>query len=192
MGLKLPEKATQPTMYFIGVTTEKSSIMKLFPLWAKELGLDGAVLKGINITIHAPEEDYREVVSFIKQDPLSLGALVTTHKIDLYNACRDLFDFLDPYAQAFGELSSISKKDGRLAGHAKDPISSGLALEAFVPKNFWRDHGGEVFIMGAGGSARAIAAYLFDKKQGTNIPSKMYISNRSTPRLEAMKEIMKK
>lgn len=189
--MKLPEKATQPTMYFVGVTTEKSSIMKLFPLWAKELGLDGAVLKGIDIAIHAPEEDYRQVVSFIKNDPLSLGALVTTHKIDLYNACKDLFDFLDPYAQAFGELSSISKKDGQLAGHAKDPISSGLALEAFVPKNYWRDHGGEVFIMGAGGSARAMAAYLFDQNKGANIPSKMYVANRSTPRLESMREIMK-
>jgi len=190
--VQLPEKATQPTMYFIGVTTGKSSIMKLFPLWAKELGLTDAVLKGIDIAIHAPEEDYRQVVDFIKNDPLSVGALVTTHKIDLYNAARDLFDFLDPYAQIFGELSSISKKDGQLVGHAKDPISSGLALETFVPKNFWFKHGGEVFIMGAGGSARAMAAYLFNKDKGDNIPSKMHVSNRSTPRLESMKEIMKK
>ena len=189
--MNLPEKASQPTMYFIGVTTGKSSIMKLFPLWAKELGLKNAVLKGIDITIHAPEEDYRKVVSFIKNDPLSLGALVTTHKIDLYNACQDMFDFLDPYAKVFGELSSISKRNDQLAGHAKDPISSGLALEAFVPKNFWRDHGGEVFIMGAGGSARAIAAYIFNQDKGDNIPFKMYIANRSTPRLESMKEIMK-
>ena len=33
------EKATQPTMYFIGVTTGSSSIMKVFPEWAKALGL---------------------------------------------------------------------------------------------------------------------------------------------------------
>lgn len=45
--------------------------------------------------------------------------------------------------------------------------------------------------MGAGGSARAMAAYLFDKKHGVNIPSKMYVANRSMPRLETMKEIMK-
>ena len=179
-------------MYFIGVTTGRSSIMKLFPLWARELGLKNAVLKGIDIAIHAPKDDYRQAVSFIKNDPLSLGALVTTHKIDLYNATRDLFDFLDPYALVFGELSSISKKDGLLTGHAKDPISSGLAMEVFVPKNFWLDHGGEVFIMGAGGSARAMAAYLFHEDQGANIPSKMYIANRSTPRLESMKEIMKR
>ena len=33
---------------------------------------------------------------FIKNDPLSLGALVTTHKIDLYNSCKDLFEYFDP------------------------------------------------------------------------------------------------
>ena len=50
--------------------------MKLFPLWAKELGLNNAVLKGVDIEIHAPREVYREVVSFIKDDPLSLGRCV--------------------------------------------------------------------------------------------------------------------
>jgi len=188
----LPEKATQPTMYFIGVTTSQSSIMKLFPLWAKILGIEDAVLKGIDIEIHAPKEVYREVVQFIKEDPLSLGALVTTHKIDLYEAAKDLFDYLDPYAQLFGELSSISKNQGKLEGHAKDPISSGLAMEAFIPPGFWKEHGGEVFIMGAGGSARAIAAYLFDPRKKDNMPSKLYVSNRSTPRLYAMQEIMQK
>jgi hypothetical protein len=29
--------ATQPTLYFIGVTTGKSSIMRVFPKWAKAL-----------------------------------------------------------------------------------------------------------------------------------------------------------
>ena len=38
--LQLPSKATTPTMYFIGVTTGQSSIMRIFPIWAKALGLD--------------------------------------------------------------------------------------------------------------------------------------------------------
>ncbi|NLU35643.1 MAG: shikimate dehydrogenase [Clostridiales bacterium] len=183
------EKATKPTIYFIGVTTTKSSIMKVFPKWAARIGLD-AVIKGIDIEIHANPGVYREVVDFIKNDPLSMGALVTTHKIDLYNAAKDMFDYLDPYAQMFGELSSISKRDGRLRGHAKDPISSGLSMEAFIPEGFWEKHGGEVFIMGAGGSARAISAYLLDKKKGQNIPSRIIVSNRSEPRLIEIKKLI--
>jgi len=60
-------------------------------------------------------------VSQIKSDPLLLGALVTTHKIDLYNANLGLVDAFDPYATICGEISSISKRDGRLEGHAKIP-----------------------------------------------------------------------
>jgi shikimate 5-dehydrogenase len=185
------EAAVQPTFYFIGVTTSQSSIMKLFPLWAKALGLKDVVIKGIDIDIHAEPSVYREVVQFLKNDKLSMGALVTTHKIDLYDAAKDLFDELDPYAQLFGELSCISKRDGKLIGHAKDHISSGLAMQAFIPESYWEKHGGEVFIMGAGGSAIAIASNLLDKKNGSNVPSKVYVSNRSQPRLNSMKRIMK-
>ncbi|WP_316569160.1 shikimate dehydrogenase [Neobacillus sp. YIM B06451] len=189
--MKLPEKATLPTMYFIGVTTTKSSIMKLFPRWAEALELGNVVLKGIDIEIHAEPQVYRDVVEFIKNDELSLGALVTTHKIDLYDAAKDLFDYLDPYATMFGELSSISKKDGKLEGYAKDPISSGLAMEAFIPENYWKDHGGELFLIGAGGSAIAISSYLLDPKNGENIPSKVVVANRSQGRLDEIARIIK-
>lgn len=181
--IHLPPPADRPTMYFIGVTTTQSSIMKLFPIWAEALGLKDACIKGIDISIHAPLDDYRQVVQFIKSDPLSLGALVTTHKIDLYHAAKDLFEYLDPYAEMFGELSSISKLDGQLCGHAKDPISSGLALDAFVPENHWLETGAEVVVLGAGGSALAISAYLAQEKFGANIPKRIHLTNRSAPRL---------
>ncbi|NLH97243.1 MAG: shikimate dehydrogenase [Clostridiaceae bacterium] len=189
--MNLPGKATQPTFYFIGVTTTKSSIMKVFPLWAKALGLKDAVIKGIDIEIHADPEVYREVVNFIKNDEMSLGALVTTHKIDLYNAAKDLFDWLDPYATMFGELSCISKKDGRLEGYAKDPITAGMSLEEFVPKNFFKEHGGDVLLLGAGGSAVAMAAYLLNRDKGDNIPNRLIVGNRSKPRLDHIESIVR-
>ncbi len=190
--MNLPQAATERTLYFIGVTTGQSSIMQVYPRWAKEaLGLEDTVIKGIDITIHAPDEDYRKVVEFIKNDPLSMGALVTTHKIDLYNAAKDMFEYLDPYARMFGELSSISKKDGRLEGYAKDPISSGLTLDSFVPKKYWAEHCGELFIMGAGGSAIAICSHLLNPENGSNIPSKVLLANRSTPRLEEIERLVK-
>ena len=184
------EAATQPTMYFIGVTTTKSSIMKVFPEWAKALGID-AVMKGIDIAIHEKPEVYREVVNFIKHDPLSMGALVTTHKIDLYEATKDMFEYLDPLAQAFGELSSISKLDGQLRGHAKDPITSGLALDEFVPKDYFKNTGAEVFIMGAGGSAISMGYHLMQERFKGSYPSKIIIANRSQPRLSEIEKIFK-
>ena len=184
-------KADKATMYFIGVTTGKSSIMKVFPIWANYLGLGDCVIKGFDFVPHDQPERYREAVDFIKSDPLSLGALVTTHKIDLLKACRDQFEELDEYAQLMGEISSISKHDGRLVGHAKDPITSGLALEAFVPEDHWKKTGAEVLVLGAGGSAIAITWYLMKQEHGANRPSKIIVANRSTPRLEEIKHIHK-
>lgn len=181
--IELPTPAAKPTMYFIGVTTSQSSIMRLFPIWAEALGLTDACIKGIDLPIHADPSDYRQVVEFIKHDPLSLGALVTTHKIDLYQACRDQFDELDSYAVMFGELSSISKQNSHLCGHAKDPISSGLALDAFIPAGHWQKTGAEVAVLGAGGSALAICAYLADNRHGDNKPYHIHLTNRSAPRL---------
>ena len=185
------EKATQDTMYFIGVTTEKSSIMRVFPKWMEALGVD-LKIRGINLPIHADPEAYREVVSFIKGDPKSKGALVTTHKIDLYNAAHDLFDELGPYARSFSELSCISKsKDGEtLRGHAKDPITCGMAMEEFISENYWKNHPeAEVMILGAGGSAISMCAYFLRKEFKGNQPKKITVCNRSQPRLDSLRDI---
>jgi shikimate 5-dehydrogenase len=183
------QPATRPTIYFIGVTTGKSSIVEVFPEWARHLHLGDPPIVGIDFRPHDDPAAYRGAVQFIKSDPLSLGALVTTHKIELLKACEDLFDDLDPHARFMGEVSSISKCAGKLIGHAKDPITSGLALEAFLPSGHWERTGAEVFVIGAGGSAIAITWYLMQEKHGANRPSKIYVSNRSTPRLEEIQRI---
>ena len=103
------QKKEVPTFYFIGVTTTKSSIMKVFPLWMKVLSRPEIVIEGIDLKIHDTPETYRAATAQIKYDPLSLGALVTTHKIDLLQAASSMFEYLDPYAQICGEVSSISK-----------------------------------------------------------------------------------
>ena len=176
-------------MYFIGVSTSRSSIMKVFPEWASFLKLGDCELKGIDFPLHADAQEYRDAVQFIKDDPLSLGALVTTHKIDLLRACRNQFDEMDGCARLLGEVSGISKRNGRLVGHAKDPLTSGLALEAFLPPGWWERTGAEVLLMGAGGSSLALSEYLLKNAyQGTR-PSRIIVTNRSAARLEEMGRI---
>jgi shikimate 5-dehydrogenase len=179
--------AGKPTMYFIGVTTHQSSIVKVFPRWAECLGLGDVVMQGMNFRSHDEPENYRRAVAFIKHDPLSLGALVTTHKIDLLSACRDQFDRLDGFAELMGEISSISKHEGCLVGHAKDPITSGLALEAFLPERHWERTGAEALVLGAGGSAIAVTWYMLQRSHGDNRPSRLIVTNRSLPRLEEIR-----
>jgi shikimate dehydrogenase len=177
-----------PTMYFIGVTTAQSSIMKVFPLWSEILGL-GAQMIGIDVPIHAPAEMYRTIVAHIRDDPLSMGALVTTHKIDILDATRDRFDCLDSYAELCGEISCIAKRDGRLEGYALDPILSGRAWRGFVETGHWGRFPGNVMCIGTGGTAVAIAAYLAGISNPDDRPAEFIAINRSRPRLDKMRQI---
>jgi len=183
------EPATQPTLYFIGVTTGKSSIMKVFPAWAEYLGLKDAVIKGMDFKLHDDPAAYREAVAFIRDDPMSMGALVTTHKIDLFAACKDMFDVIDPHARLMDETSCISKIDGKLVCHAKDPISSGLSIDGFLGETYFAETGADLFSMGAGGSTIALTWHLMRRARGTNVPGRIVVSNRSQHRLDEIRRI---
>jgi len=182
----------QPTFYFIGVTTGKSSINKVFPLWMDVMGKPEVVLEGIDHPLHDEPDNYRSSVAQIKYDPLSLGALVTSHKMNVYSAAKDMFDFFDPYAEATAELSCISKNGGRLLGHAKDPITAGLSLEAVIDPGYFKKTGGHVFCLGAGGSAVATLLYLINKQAQGDRPEKFIAVNRSPGKLDHMREMVSK
>lgn len=180
--------AARPTLYFIGVSTGQSSIMRVFPAWAQQLGLDAAIV-GIDFPLHADPAAYRAAVTFIRDDPHSLGALVTTHKIDLFRACRDLFDIIDPHAALMNEVSCISKQPGRLVCHAKDPISSGLALDGFLPPNHFAQSSADLFAMGAGGSTIALTWHLMRASRGMDHPALIIVSDRNQDRLDEIARI---
>jgi len=181
-----------PTFYFIGVTTGKSSINKVFPLWMKLMGKSDVILEGIDHQIHDEPENYRKSVAQIKLDPNSLGALITTHKMNVYSAARDMFDYFDPYAEVTAELSCISKIDQNLRGHAKDPITAGLSLEAIIDPGYFNKTGGHVLCLGAGGSAVATLLYLINKKDPGDRPEKFIAVNRSPGKLDHMRDMVSK
>ena len=178
-----------PTMEFIGVTTGSSSIMKVFPRWARVLDLGEARLKGRDLPLGADPDLYRLTVEQIRSDPLSMGALVTTHKINLLAAARDLFDELDTYARLCEEVSCISKRDGRVIGHAKDPITAGRSLRALLGPGYFRRTGGEVLCLGAGGAGTAISVYLIGGQTPADPPSRIVMVDKSHESLDALRRV---
>ncbi len=184
------EKKQQPTFYFIGVTTGSSSINKVFPLWMPIFGHPDVVLEGIDCKIHDDPEVYRAAVAQIKYDPQSLGALVTTHKIDLFEAAQDMFEYVGPYAKITNEVSSISKRSGNLEGHAKDPITAGKSMDHILEEGYFGEKGGWVMIIGAGGSGKATCLHLINKKNPADRPEKIIVVNRSKPRLEKLENMV--
>jgi shikimate 5-dehydrogenase len=181
--------AATPTFYFIGVSTGSSSIRRVFPAWARHLGLD-VTLDGIDLALDDDPANYRAVVQGIKDDPHSLGALVTTHKLNLYRSAADLFDEIGPDTETLGEVSSISKRGGRLFGDAKDPITCALSLDAVVGDGYWNRTGAELLLLGAGGSSLALTLALHRRAQaGAEVPGRIVVSNRRAGRLAEMREI---
>ncbi len=179
-----------PTFFFVGVTTSKSSIMKVFPRWMAALGKSNIVMEGIDHKLHDDPESYRKTVAQLKYDPLSLGALVTSHKIDVLESAEDMFDYLDPHAKLTGEVSCISKRDGLLEGYAKDPTTAGLSLDHILKDNYFAQTSGHIMIIGAGGSGMAISLHFMNKEAKGDRPERIVVVNRSQPRLDKLQRMV--
>lgn len=181
-----PATASADYMGFVGVTTASSSIMKVFPLWADILGLPTRTLVGHDLPMDADPAQYRAMVEQIRDDPHHRGALVTTHKMNVYAAASDLFDELDPFAVSCSEISSISKRGRTLSGRAKDPITVDLALNDFLPADHFARTGGAVVILGAGGSGTALSWALAER---ADAPSKITVTARTQDKLDHLREV---
>lgn len=182
----------QPTFYFIGVTTARSAASRVFPVWMQILDRPDVQLVGLDFPLHDEPANYRACVEFLKQEPLALGGLVTTHKIDLFDAARDLFDELDPDALALGEVSAIAKQAGgsRLVGRVSDPISGGESLDAMLGGGYFGRTGAQVLIFGAGGSATALVLHLLHKPDSADRPSRLIVVDRAAGRLQRFEKLL--
>ena len=161
-------------MYFIGVSTAQSSIHRIFPHWAAQAGVRDPALLGIDIPIDATPNQYRAAVYTILQDPTTQGALITTHKVGIYEHAADLFTEFDPDARRLGEVSCIVKRGARLTGLAMDTVAGPLALQALN----W--HGPAALILGAGGAGLALAVSL---------PGDVILTDISAARLEKVRHL---
>jgi len=155
--------------------------VRLFPAWARELGVNDVHLVGCDLPVGAEGQRYRDLVERIKHDDRAVGALITTHKIDLFEACRDLFDEVDAYADLCQETSCLARRGGTLVAYATDPVSSRRAFDDF--------HGGkaagEVLCLGGGGSATAITVQLLER----GVASRITVVDRSPDRLARIRGV---
>jgi shikimate 5-dehydrogenase len=177
------------TMGFVGVSTGQSSIRRVFPRWAALLGLPAVELVGHDLPPGAEPARYREVVAKIRDDDRCAGALVTTHKIGVFQAARDLFGELDEFAALCGEISSVSKRDGKLVGHAKDPVTAGLSLEEFLAPDHFAATGGHVLCLGSGGAGTAITWYL---SRRPDPPERIICTGREAERLDDLLSVLER
>ena len=171
------------TFTFLGVTTGQSSINRIFPRWMAELGHPDVAIEGVDLRLHDEPAAYRAVIERIRDDFSAVGGVVTSHKVDVLAAGRDLFDYLDPTAAALGEVSCIAKGPHGLEGRALDWVTAGQSLDAILGNGYFGRTSRQVLCFGAGGSAASIAAH-FTRRAGADRPARFVLVNRSQPRLD--------
>lgn len=177
-------------MLFVGVTTGGSAATRLFPAWARALGLGDARLIGTDLPLGAPAWRYRDVVDRIATDPGVRGALVTSHKMSLYQSAGGRFWELDDLARRCGEISGIVKSPRGLAGSARDPITAGRALRSLLGGGYFARTGGHVLCLGAGGAGTALAVHLTGETGACDRPPRITVVERLGERLRHLRQVL--
>ena len=173
--------AARPTLYFVGVSTASSAIHRVFAAWRPLLGLSRSTSSASTCPSAPNPAAYRRVVEHLRDDPLSRGALVTTHKLDLYSASRDLLRRgqrrrrAAARGQRAGGPGRLDRRPG--AGHHHQR----LALRSIVERTAGRD----VLVMGAGGAALALCDY-FAHRAGADAPGRVVVTDIAEQRLAAI------
>ena len=186
-SVTVPVPANSPmTMLFVGVSTSQSAAHQHFPGWIAALGGPGtARLEGVDLPIGASGARYREVVGRLRSEPDLAGALITSHKIAIYEAAADLLDSTDDLASACGEVGCISRATGRLVGHALDPVTSMAALDRLAPATHWQAFPeGHAVCLGAGGAGVAIGVGLARRIGNGHGPAAIVFADRDLVRVD--------
>lgn len=142
---------------FLGRSTGGSLVHRVFPAWMTLLGLD-VTLEGVDLAADAGAATYRQFVEEVRDDPEVLGAVITSHKLAVHAAARDLLTPADPYVDCLGEVNAIAAEG--MTAYARDVLAVAAVLPAFGPVR-------KALVLGAGGAGTAIVLALL--RQDTRI-----------------------
>jgi len=142
-------------VWFVGVRTAGSLIHRAIGLWGDLLPTPCEV-RGVDVEPGSPRVRYVELLEELRSAPEGVaGAVVSVHKVALFEAGHRLFAELDPIARACEEVNAVRRAGSDLRGYARDPISVGRVVDRIWPRGE-----GEVVCIGAGGTARALIHHL--------------------------------
>jgi shikimate 5-dehydrogenase len=181
------QSISRPAFVFLGVSTSQSLGHRVFPRWLQIVGAEADLL-GVDLPLNASPPAYRQVVQRIKGDDKLLGALVTSHKANLFEHAADLFDEFSPDALALREISPIYKVNGRLAADAIDAAASRRVLASLIPEGYWRDSRAQALILGAGGAGVALAYALLT--DANNVPAHVILTETDPARANLARAIL--
>ncbi|HZJ57988.1 MAG TPA: shikimate dehydrogenase [Clostridia bacterium] len=135
-----------------------------------KLGLDMVYL-----AFDISHRDLQSAVGGLRSLNFSGFNVTIPYKIEV----MDYLNEIDPMAIAIGAVNTVKIEDGRMIGYNTD----GLGFLSSLKNRNIRCHGRRILIIGAGGSARAIAITLAEDS-----PKEILILNRNAARGEQLAE----
>jgi shikimate dehydrogenase len=145
-------------VWFVGVSTSGSSAIALFPGWCAALGID-AELVPVDLA-----KAYRQLVGDLGADQEAAGAVVTTHKVAMFETSADLFISRDRSVDLFEEISCVTAGGGGLGANTIDPASVARTLSEILPRPVDE---ASALVFGAGGAGTAVSAALLTDRTST-------------------------
>jgi shikimate dehydrogenase len=150
---------------FLGVTTRFSAVHRVFDRWSDCLG-SRLVLRSMDLPLKSNPGAYRSFVADIRNGRNDLrGAVITSHKVGVYEAASQLLDVITPTASRLGEVGMIYWREGRLVGDASDPFAIlKVARRLLTASESWKNGPRAAIILGGGGAGVALADSLIHEK----------------------------
>jgi shikimate dehydrogenase len=184
--MNLPEEFDVPTMVFVGVTTGKSFVHRVFPRWLDRMGANGKLF-GLDLKLGADSNTYRDTLIALKRTRNCLGALITSHKTGVFEAGQDVFDSVGESAGILREAGVVFWREGKFCCEATDPFSVHEAVKQILTVAGLKRRR-EVIILGAGGAGLALAYALLRSNEFA--PERLILTDISNERIVACEHIL--
>lgn len=133
----------------LGWPVAHSRSPRLHGLWLRRHGIDGAY-----VPLPVAPADFASAVRGLVALGFQGANVTIPHKEAAFACC----DEVDPVAQRMGAVNTLMFRNGRILGSNTDGFGFLENLRQAVPG--WRAESGTAVLLGAGGSARAIAVAL--------------------------------
>jgi shikimate 5-dehydrogenase len=145
---------------FLGVTTRFSAVHRVFDLWSDCLG-QRLILRPRDLPLKSNPAEYCRFIADIRQGKENLrGAVITSHKVGVYEAAAHLLDIVTPTASRLGEIGLVYWRQGRLVGDASDSFAILKVARRLLSVDSWQSGERSALVLGGGGAGTALADSL--------------------------------
>jgi shikimate dehydrogenase len=181
-------KVDHQTIWFVGVRTQGSAALSAFPGWMGVLRED-IRLQGVDLPLDTDAQGYRDLLRRLRSRSDVVGVVITGHKARLFESAGSELDSLDRFARLCREVSVVRRDGGQLVGCAVEPRSVKATLARMLEPGHWGATGGELLIFGAGGTAAALLACLYDPLTAPrDVPGVVHLIDIDAARAKALQE----